>query len=291
MIRNLFPLLSRAYAGTPTLPNGAADPGGNDYANAGGVNASGGANETPLDPTTVQNFGNKDVNRIQGNIAKALARGNPFLDVLDGGTIPANVSDVQRTIVQERAVLNQSLVRPAFIDDITAPGTTGESAEVGTTNYTFKLQTLRGMGPLVAIQGMRNTFEGSYTAAEDALKKQIVNLNNSDVRITMVDYSGCKLVCNSQVSFDKMFMGDMQAISTPWTTENIGVPDSPVNFKLLEYLGIYVRENLLVEGFEGNASEPLLKFIGSQEIINRLRDEEGRARIFPRRRRPGGSAR
>lgn len=229
--------------------------------------------DAPLDPADIQEFAAHDINRIQGNIARALARKAPYVDILEGGTIKAGMSQTQRAIVQERAVLNQSLVRPQFTPDINVGGTVGEAAEVGSTEYSFFLATNRGMGPLVNVKQMRDAFETSYVQSEDSLKKQIVQLINSDVRGTLVDRSGCKLTVNSTLAggFLDMFQGDSQSIDTPFAPGIL--PDSPVTFKLLEYLSIFLRENLLVEGFEGSQSEPLLKFIGSQEIISRLRDE------------------
>ena len=228
-----------------------------------------------LDPADVQDFANSDTNRIQGNIARALARKAPFVDILAGGTLASGVSQTVRSIVQERAVLNQSLVRPQFRPDKDMCGEVGEAAEVGSTEYSYFLATNRGMGPLVCVKGMRDAFEGSYLAAEDALKKQIVHLVNADVRATLTDRSGTKLVVKSGTTFGQMFSGDSQQIDTPFATDDVGLPDSPVNFELLEYLSIFMRENLLVEGFEGAQSEPLLRFIGSQEINSRLRKEAG----------------
>lgn len=226
--------------------------------------------DAALNTADVQDFGNRDVNRIRGNIAKVLARKAPYNDVLDGGTLENGVSDVVRAIVQERAVLNQSLVRPEFTNDTDICGKTGEAAQVGSTEYSYRLQTNRGMGPLVCVKGMRHAFEGSYTTAEDALKKQITMLSNSDVRATLVDRCGVKLVVKTGMTHAQMFDGDQQRIDQAFPTF---VPDAPLNFKLLQYHGQFVRENFQVEGFEGTASEPLLKFIGSQEIIDRLRDE------------------
>ena len=70
-----------------------------------------------IDLSAVQNFAAKDVNRIVGQIAKVLARKSPYMNVLKGGTIP-NVSDVVRSIVQERAVMNASLAEPSFTNDV-----------------------------------------------------------------------------------------------------------------------------------------------------------------------------
>jgi hypothetical protein len=228
-----------------------------------------------LDPADVQDFASADTNRIVGNIAKALARKTPFTGILGGGTIAAGISSVVRSIVQERAVLNQSLVRPQFRPDKDMCGEVGEAAEVGSSEFQYFLATNRGMGPLVCVKGMRDAFEGSYLAAEDAMKKQIVELVNADIRATLVDRSGSKLVVRSGKTFSEMYSGDTNHIDEPFATADVGLPDSPVNFELLDDLSTFMRENLLVEGFEGTQSEPLLRFIGSQEINRRLRNEIG----------------
>lgn len=227
-----------------------------------------------LNPADVQDFAAADVNRIVGNIAKALARKTPYTEIMSGGTIAPGISPTVRSIVQERAVLNQSLIRPQFRPDRDMCGEVGEAAETGETEYTYFLATNRGMGPLVCVKTMRDSFEGSYLAAEDALKKQIVQLVNSDNRSVLTDRSGTKMVIHSTNSFGEMFSGDSQAIDTPFTTD-VGLPDSPVNFAVLDDLSTFLREDLLVDGFEGPQTEPLLKFIGSQEINRRLRNEIG----------------
>lgn len=231
--------------------------------------------DDPLNPADVAEFTSQDTNRIQGNIAKVLARMAPYVDVLGGGTLPSGVSETVRAVVQERAVLNQSLVRPQFTADTAMCGEVGEAAEVGDTEYSYFLATNRGMGPLVCVKGMRNEFEGSYLAAEDALQKQIVQLVNADVRATLVDRSGCKVICRSGKQFTDVFNGDTSAIDMNWPYAQSGLPDSPVTFAFLEYLNTFLRENFLVEPFEEKGGESVLRFMGSQEIINKLRDEAG----------------
>lgn len=222
-------------------------------------------------PGDVQDFATRDLNRLQGNVIRALTRKSPYIDILDGGTMDAGVSDTQRVVVQERAVLNQSLVRPTFTADKNMCGQSGVAAEVGSTEYSYSLETNRGKGPLVCIKGMWSAFKTAYSAAEDSLKKQVIQLNNSDIRIHLVDRSGCKLVVQNGATFASMFDGDSQRIDTPFP--NVGVPNARPTVKLLQYLARFLREDLLVEPWEGKAAEPILKFIGEQELIDLLRDE------------------
>lgn len=227
-----------------------------------------------IDPADVQEFAASDQNRLTGSVVRAVTRNSPYVDILDGGTMEANMSDTQRVVIQERAVLNQSLVEPVFTLDKEICGQTGEAAEVGSTEYDFTLATNRGKGPLVCIKGMWSSFKTAYTAAENSLKQQLVQLNNADVRITLVRRSGCKLTVKAATGFNTMFAGGMQAIDTPFPTE-AGLPNAAPNMKLLQYLGRVLREDLLIEPWEGNQGEPVLRFIGSQEIIDILRDDAG----------------
>ena len=97
---------------------------------------------------TIQNFASKDTNRIIGQIGRVLARKSPYINSIDGGTIP-NVSDVVRSVVEEMAVPAASLAAPQFVNDTTMCGVGATPDRVGTTEYTFQLQTLRGAGPRV----------------------------------------------------------------------------------------------------------------------------------------------
>lgn len=226
-----------------------------------------------IDPADVQDFAAHDLSRIRGNVVKALTRRSPYLDVLEGGTLDPNISDVQRVVVQERAVLNQSLVAPAFSLDTTICGTTGNAAEVGSTEYTYSLATNRGKGPLVCIKGMWGAFKTAYSAAEQALKAQLIQLNNADVRWTITNRSGCKMVVNTNGSWDDMFSGDVQSIDRPFPTA-LGLPNAMPTMKLLTYTAQQMREVLGVEAYEGgNNGDMILKVIGEQQMIDYLRDD------------------
>lgn len=219
----------------------------------------------------VVDFTARDLPRLRGNVVRALVRKSPYVDVLPGGTLEAGIADIQRVVIQERAVLNQSLVRPTFTLDKEMCGQNGPAAEVGSKEYEYKLETNRGRGPLVCIKGMWGAFKTAYTAAEDALKKSLIQLNNADVRIMLVDRSGCKMVVQAGATFDAMFDGTMQQIDTPFA--NVGLPNAQPTIKLLQYLGQFMREDLLVDPFEGKSGEMVMKFIGSQNVIDALRDD------------------
>jgi len=202
------------------------------------------ANEC-IDLSAVQNFAAKDTNRIVGQIGKVLARKSPYINILKGGTLP-NVSDVVRSVIQERAVLASSLAEPAFTNDVELCGTGADADEVGSTEYQYQLQSLRGRGPRVCIKTSRTAFKGAYLAAQMALEKGILQLMNSDVRATLLRRSGLKFTAASGKSFDSLISGDAQLVDQPFIST---LPTSPMNFKNLYRLGSFLREDMLAEPF------------------------------------------
>jgi hypothetical protein len=269
----------------------------------------------------VQNFASKDVNRIIGQIARVLARKSPFINSIDGGTLP-NSSDVVRSIVEEMAVPRASLAAPAFVNDsdlsflassswgnantpvwgqanpVTDPnvpsdpyqGTTPNSVgggsysqstvfplgstaitgdRVGTTEYLYQLQTLRGAGPRVNVKTARAAFKGSYLQAQVALEKTILQIINSDIRYQLLVQSGIKYVSNSTQSFTANLTGDMQQINTKFAVIN---PDSPMNFKTLYKIGTFLREEMLAEPFASKDGE-FFQVLASADQIEVFRND------------------
>lgn len=220
-----------------------------------------------LDPSLVQDFANKDINRIVGKIAEVLARKSPYIDILEGGTLP-NVSDQVRSVVQERASLGSSLAAPVFTNDVAMCGGPVGQDNVGSTEYTYQLQTYRGQGPLVCVKTSRTAFKGSYMQAQISLEKGILEIINADTRYQLYKQSGLKVVCNSTLGTN-VLTGDMQAINTLFAP---ALPDSPLSFNLLYQLGVFLKEEMLAEPFTQNGEE-FFKFIGSANTINLLRNE------------------
>ncbi len=215
-----------------------------------------------IDLSAVQNFAAKDVNRIVGQIGKVLARKSPYINILKGGTIP-NVSDVVRSVVQERAVMNASLANPAFTNDVEMCGTGANADEVGSTEYQYQLQSLRGRGPRVCIKTSRTAFKGAYLQAQMALEKGILQIMNSDIRATLLNRSGVKFVAKKGVSFDTLVTGEAQAIDTKFYAS---LPDAQMNFKSLYKLGSLLREDLLVEPFGTEKGDYFMVIAGVDQI-------------------------
>ena len=216
----------------------------------------------------IQDFASKDVNRIIGQIGRVLARKSPYINSIDGGTLP-NVSDVVRSVVEEMAVPAASLAAPTFVNDTTLCGVGATPDQVGSTEYQFQLQTLRGAGPRVCVKQARTAFKGSYLQAQVSLEKTILQLINADIRYQYLIQSGIKYVSNSTRSFSQNLTGDMQQINTQFAAI---LPDAPMNFKSLYRIGTFLREEMLAEPFASKDGE-FFQVLASADQIEVFRND------------------
>jgi len=216
----------------------------------------------------IQDFASKDVNRIIGQIGRVLARKSPYVNSIDGGTLP-NVSDVVRSVVEEMAVPAASLASPTFLNDTTLCGVGATPDQVGSTEYQFQLQTLRGAGPRVCVKQARTAFKGSYLQAQVSLEKTILQLINADIRYQYLIQSGIKYVSNSTQSFSQNLTGDMQEINTKFAAI---LPDAPMNFKTLYRVGTFLREEMLAEPFASKDGE-FFQVLASADQIETFRND------------------
>jgi len=220
---------------------------------------------------TIQNFASKDVNRIIGQIGRVLARKSPYVNSIDGGTLP-NVSDVVRSVVEEMAVPNASLASPQFVNDVTMCGVGATPDRVGSTEYTFQLQTLRGAGPRVCVKQARTAFKGSYLQAQISLEKTILQLINADIRYQYLLQSGIKFVVDNTKTFSQNLSGDMQVLAAPFATG--AVPNAPMNFKTLYKIGSFMREEMLAEPFATSQGEFFQVMASADQIENFRNDSD-----------------
>ena len=217
---------------------------------------------------TVQNFASKDVNRIIGQIARVLARKSPYINSIDGGTLPS-VSDVVRSVVEEMAVPAASLAAPTFVNDLSLCGVGATPDQVGSTEYQFQLQTLRGAGPRVCVKQARTAFKGSYLQAQVSREKTILQIINADIRYQYLIQSGIKYVVDSTAAFTSNLTGDMQQINTLFANK---VPDAPMNFKTLYRIGTFLREEMLAEPFATKDGE-FFQVLASADQIENFRND------------------
>jgi hypothetical protein len=192
------------------------------------------------------------------------------INSIDGGTLP-NVSDVVRSVVEEMAVPAASLASPSFTNDTELCGIGATPDQVGSTEYQFQLQTLRGAGPRVCVKQARTAFKGSYLQAQVSLEKTILQIINADIRYQYLLQSGVKYTVLSTNSFETNLAGDMQAINTKFAHTAGGsptyyLPDAPLNFKTLYRIGTFLREEMLAEPFSSKEGEFFQVMLGADAI-------------------------
>ncbi len=226
-----------------------------------------------ISPSQVVDVTNRDANRLVGPIAEFIMQKEPYSSTMKSGTLP-NVSIVVRSAVTERALPSASLVRPGFVPAEQICGTAGGTTQVGTTEFSYQLQSLRERGPKVCVKTTRTSWEDSYPKLINTLRYSIKEVVASDIRAWYLDQSGCKAVMDSTGTFAQDFLGDINAIGTSFPNRT---PDSPVSFRAAEIMVTYCRETLDWDPYEGQGNdgngEGAVICIAGQDSIQLFRDE------------------
>jgi len=227
-----------------------------------------------ITPSQLSDISVKDTNRIQGTVAKCMAANSAWVNIYDGGTFPAGVSDTQVTITQLPAAPGDSQAIPTFVADLEICGTVGLQDKTDNVEQTYTLESKRGHGPRVCTKKGYSAYKSSYIAAENSLKKTITQYINADIRAQSYLRSASKFVAGAGYCFEDLFTGgeitdiDEQFAQVP------GEDIVPLTFKAVEYLATHLKEVLWAEQYpaEGKGQEHF-KFMGSREMLNRFREE------------------
>lgn len=222
-----------------------------------------------LSAQQIENLANEDNSRLMGDAAYLTIRKSPYASTIPTGIID-NRSHEQRSVAIERGVASASAVRPNFQDDRLLCGTAGGVAKLGSTEFEFMLEGLRGRGPMICYKEARYAWPSTYAGLYKALQQTLVDITDWDIRAALHDLSGCKMTAKSATAFENLFVGDMFAVSTPYANQT---PDGPLSFRGLEVTATHMREYLRCEPFDGDAEEGSAIFIAGQNQIQLLRDE------------------
>lgn len=212
------------------------------------------------------------VSSLRQEVIRYIALNDPYANVIEGGTTPNNSGTEIRTLVTNRMVTGQSLTTPAFADTIDQCNTSGPVAKYGQTEFTTKLQTLRGEGPVICLNQARYAVLDSYRVAEMNLKDAVKTLNSADIRSQLLTLSGVKAVLNTgATSLGQILTGGYNQVAVNFLG---GVPSAPVTYKFLVALSNYMRDNLSPEFFGDGAGQHFI-FVAGSEQIEALRNEAG----------------
>lgn len=224
---------------------------------------------------TPSDWGNLIANQnpvITLSIIQHLMINSPWANLLEGGTVEANVGENIVSLATPRTAIGQSLVQPVFGDLSQACGTVGNAAQWGQFEYTTKLQILRGVSQPICVNATRFTVKNSLVQAIEWMKRSITDVYNADARYQLTALSGTKAVLratDTQVS--QSITGGEWQVSVPFRG---GVPTAQLTFAWLKALSDFARYNYQPQMFGQGADEYAL-FIGSPEITDVMRNEAG----------------
>jgi len=231
-------------------------------------------NDTPI---VLSDFATKETGRVMGKIMQSLATRSIWTNVIKGGNFPAGMGDTLRTVVQLPSITSGlNYAKPALVDFNSICGNLGLQAKHSTTEYSTKLQALRGRGPDICVNQGYGAFKGWLEMAIDALVKDTRLIRDAIDRSQVYALSGTKYSCVSTLGFNARIAGG--------TEQSLGIvpvatlPNSPLSFTGLRNLVSFVKEDLFAEPYNMKVQETggydhFALFIGSQEIIDAFRRE------------------
>jgi hypothetical protein len=230
-----------------------------------------------ISPAALSEIASKDTSRLVGSIAKTLAANSPFLNVLSGGVFQSNISDEQRTVVQQQAAPGDSLAVPTFVCDTEICGQVGQQDLTGTTEFTIRLESKRGFGPRICVKKGYSSFKGSYLMAEDSLRKLITQYINSDIRAQLYLRSASKFNAVAGFDFNSLFTGGSETdVGVLFAGAGALLPTGQITFKAVHAIARYLKDALFADMFPASGKAQMhFRFIGSSDIIESFRAEIG----------------
>jgi hypothetical protein len=225
-------------------------------------------------PTAVQIF-QADPTRIIAPIGASIAANVPYLSVLPQKTYEAQVSPIHVSVVQGRTVPGTSMTFPVFniAGTISSIGTNAGNSLSGTLAFQYQRKLYQDFSDVIALNVAYDAFKESLTSQLMAVQQYSTELINADTRAEIFTRSGVKAIVQSTASFYSTISGGQNQIDT--ALPNI-YSDSRLTFELLHHYCRYLTQDLLAWKF-GNGEEAHLRFIGSADILESLRNDLGAA--------------
>lgn len=210
------------------------------------------------------------VSTLRNDVIRFIALNDPYANLIEGGTTPNGMGEQIKTLVTDRIVTNQSLTQPDFTDTIDSCGLIGPAAEFGQTQFTTKLETLRGKGPTICLNQARYAVEDSYRIACQNLADGIKSLFSADIRNQMLVNGGVKVVLKvGATQLAQIMTGGYNQVAVNFIG---GLPTSAVTHKFLVAMSNYMRDNLSPEFFGDGAGQHFV-FISSSDQTEALRNQ------------------
>ncbi len=224
-----------------------------------------------LDASDFSDIVAQQTSRISESIIDSIKVNIPFSNLLEGGTFPVNEGPELRQLVQERAVPNYDLSKPSFTDLTAVCGTIGDRAETGQTQFTARLEERRGEGPLVCMNGTRFAVKNSLITTEKALRYLIEETYAADIRANCLEeLSGAKFTAKSGESFNTLFVGERNQVSTDWSGL---LPDAAMSLDAIFQLQGVLSEDFRSPFFSGENGDQYYVVITGQDQNQTFRSQ------------------
>lgn len=211
----------------------------------------------------------EQIPQFQETINYYIALESPFANVVNGDTFASNQGNDILKIVTNRVSPGHSLTEPVFTDRGDSCGLAPQTDKFGQTQYTSKIQTLRGRGPDVCVKQAVATVKNSYLSAQSALQDNLTYLTNIDIRAQLHRLSGVKFVADSTADFFANVTGNRGAISTDYKGT---LPDSPMSFQALELISQYMTNELFLKKY-GSGGQSHYRVITGIEMNTAFRNQ------------------
>ena len=207
---------------------------------------------------------------LRNEFINYLALEEPFLSLVDGGTVENNIGEEITSLVTSRTVLNKSLTAPVFTDLTDACLLGSDASEMGSTAFTTKLQIDQGRGPNICVNQARHKVVESFRIQTENLKAAIKTYMAADNRAAVSSLSGLKAVAYAGGNPWNTTNGGYNQVGVDFP--NDGLPTSTVSFKYLKGMVNRLRNELSPELF-GSGADAYNVFSGSTEILDVIREQ------------------
>lgn len=209
---------------------------------------------------------------LRNEMINYLALEEPFLNLMDGGTVENNIGEEIKTLVTSRTVLNKSLTEPEFTNLAEACLLGDDVAEHGSTEFTTQLQIDNGRGPNICVNQARHKVVESFRIQTENLKSAIKTYIAADNRGSVVRLSGLKAVAYAGGNPWNTTNGGYNQVSAAFP--NDGLPTSDISFKYVKGLTNRMRDEFSPELF-GTGSDAHFVLSGGTVILDKIREETG----------------
>jgi hypothetical protein len=229
---------------------------------------------TPVSVNLATQFFSADPVRLYGPIAKALSSEVPYISVLKSGTFPASVSAVLSAVAQGRPYLGTSLANPSFTPMLNLCGSCSIPIDQnGTNQFQYNAEINNGISDKICLNQGFSAFLGSLMAQLEAYQQGVVELINADIRWSLFNACGVKVVVQPGLSAASMITGGEYSYNTPIPAVE---SEATLPFALLQAINRYLRTVVRCTPF-GAGDARHARFIGSPDLLDSLRNDLGGA--------------